>query len=99
TDSDIDSSEHSHDDSHDHSDKMAIANDADDTSADFGINNLISNDDDIELGTDFNLDFDALKLNVDQVSRGLQFLVKQLEAAFESNGSELTTGPLTGSTK
>ncbi|MBW4517531.1 MAG: hypothetical protein KME11_20190 [Timaviella obliquedivisa GSE-PSE-MK23-08B] len=90
TDSNLDSSSHSHDGSHDHSDKVAIANDADDINADFGISNLISNDDDITLGTDFDLDFDALKVNVGQISRGLQFLVQQLEAAFEGDDSSLT---------
>jgi hypothetical protein len=38
---------------------------------------------------DFDLDFDALKANVTQVSQGLQFLVEQLEAAFE--GEDTTT--------
>jgi hypothetical protein len=40
--------------------------------------------------TDFDLDFDALKLNVAQVSKGLQFLVEQLEAAFEGDDVMMT---------
>lgn len=90
TDSDFHASNHSGEHSNDHSDKVAIADDADDTNADFGISNLISNDGDI-VATDFNLDFDALKVNVDQVSRGLQFLIQQLETAFERDDSALTT--------
>ncbi len=72
-------------------DKVAIANDTDTINTNFGISNLTSGNDNTALGTDFNLDFDALKVNVDQVSHGLQFLVQQLEAAFESDGSALAT--------
>ena len=72
-------------------DKVAIANDADTINTDFGVSNLTSNNENTALGTDFNLDFDALKVNVDQVSQGLQFLVQQLEAAFEGSDSALAT--------
>jgi hypothetical protein len=60
---------------------VAIGTNGDDTNADL---NLIENgaiDDD----ADVNLDFDALKVNVAQVSKGLQFLVQQLETAFEGD--------------
>jgi hypothetical protein len=40
---------------------------------------------DADFDLDFDLDFDALKVNVAQVSKGLQFLVEQLEAAFEGD--------------
>ena len=72
-------------------DKMAIANDPNTINADFGIGDMISNTKSSALGTDFNLDFSALKVNVDQVSRGLQFLVQQLEAAFECDDLAPTT--------
>jgi hypothetical protein len=72
-------------------DKMAIAKDTNTTNADFGIGDMVSNTKSSALGMDFKLDFGALKVNVDQVSRGLQFLVKQLEAAFEGDDSALTT--------
>ncbi|MCY7286045.1 MAG: hypothetical protein LH679_21995 [Cyanobacteria bacterium CAN_BIN43] len=72
-------------------DKIAIANDPNTINADFGIGDMISNTKSSALGTDFNLDFSALKVNVDQVSRGLQFLVQQLEAAFECDDSAPTT--------
>jgi hypothetical protein len=54
---------------------------------DFGLENMTSGN--AALGMDFNLDFDALRVNVDQVSRGLQFLVQQLEAAFEGDDSPI----------
>jgi hypothetical protein len=41
---------------------------------------------------DFDLDFDALKVNVAQVSKGLQFLVEQLEAAFEGDDALTSEG-------
>jgi len=72
-------------------DKIAIANDPNTINADFGIGDMISNTKSSALGTDFNLDFSALKVNVDQVSRGLQFLVQQLEAAFECDDLAPTT--------
>jgi len=72
-------------------DKMAIANDPNTINADFGIGDMISNTKSSALGADFNLDFSALKVNVDQVSRGLQFLVQQLEAAFECDDLAPTT--------
>lgn len=72
-------------------DKIAIANDPNTVNADFGIGDMISNAKSSALGIDFNLDFNALKVNVDQVSRGLQFLVQQLEAAFEGDDLAPTT--------
>jgi len=89
----------SSDDADTNVDKMAIANDTDPINADFGISNVTNDNTNIALGTDFNLDFDALKVNVDQVSRGLQFLIQQLESAFEGEDSALTTETLTSGTK
>jgi len=89
----------SSDDADTNVDKMAIANDTDPINADFGISNMTNDNTNIALGTDFNLDFDALKVNVDQVSRGLQFLIQQLESAFEGEDSALTTETLTSGTK
>jgi hypothetical protein len=57
---------------------------------DFGISKMLSGKDSNALDTGFDIDFDTLKINVDQVSRGLQFLVQQLEAAFEGDDSTLT---------
>jgi hypothetical protein len=79
-----------------HSDKMAIADDTDDTdaadtiNAGFGISNITNDNSDADFGIN-NINFDALKVNVDQVSQGLQSLVQQLEAAFESDNAAVTT--------
>jgi hypothetical protein len=74
--------------------KMTIADDtnADDTiNAGFGISNITNDNSDADFGIN-NINFDALKVTVDQVSQGLQSLVQQLEAAFESDSSAVTTG-------
>jgi hypothetical protein len=70
----------------------AIGSEADDTELDVENGVIGKTDDDADLdvekvlgSVDFDLDFDALKINVAQVSKGLQFLVEQLEAAFEGD--------------
>jgi hypothetical protein len=65
---------------------VAIGTNGDDTNADLNLieNGAIGHD------ADINLDFDALKVNVAQVSKGLQFLVQQLEAAFEGDDAVIT---------
>jgi hypothetical protein len=86
-------------------DKMAIADNADnaDDAADtvnagFGISNISNDNSDADFGVN-NINFDALKVNVDQVSQGLQLLIQQLEAAFESDSSAPTTEMLTSVTQ
>jgi len=80
-------------------DKMAIADDTKTINADFGIADHVANTKSSALGMNFDLDFSALKVNVDQVSRGLQFLVQQLEAAFEGAESSPATATLMSVTK
>jgi hypothetical protein len=72
-------------------DDGAIGKSDDEMNADFDISKMLNGKDSNALDMDFDLDFDALKVNVDQVSRGLQFLVQQLKAAFESDSLTLRT--------
>lgn len=81
----------SDDDTDTTTDKVAIADNGNPINADFSVTNTTSTNNNIAPGTGFNPDFDALKVDVDQVGRGLQFLVQQLESAFEGNDSALTT--------
>jgi hypothetical protein len=68
-------------------DDGAIGVSDDEMNADFGISKMLDGEDSNAL----DIDFDALKVNVDQISRGLQFLVQQLEAAFEEGDLTATT--------
>jgi hypothetical protein len=70
----------------------AIGSESDDTdlAVENGVIGNTANDTDLDVekvlgSADFDLDFDALKINVAQVSKGLQFLVEQLETAFEGD--------------
>jgi hypothetical protein len=64
-------------------DNLGIESSTDAEDADFNISQMLNNTSETGSDMGFDIDFDALKINVDQVSRGLQFLVQQLEAAFE----------------
>lgn len=75
------------DDSDTSVDDGAIGVSDDEVNADFGISTMLNGEDSNALNTDFDIDFDALKVNIDQVSRGLQFLVQQLETAFEDDAT------------
>jgi hypothetical protein len=72
-------------------DDRAIGMSDDEMNADFGISTMLNGEDSNALNTDFDIDFDALKVNIDQVSQGLQFLVQQLEAAFEDDTTPAAT--------
>jgi hypothetical protein len=71
-------------------DNLGIEESTDTDNADFDLSKMLNNTSETGSDTGFDIDFDALKVNVDQVSRGLQFLVQQLEAAFEGDDSALT---------
>jgi hypothetical protein len=68
----------------------AIGESNNEMNADFGISTMLNGEDSNALNTDFDIDFDALKVNIDQISQGLQFLVQQLEAAFEDDTTPAT---------